>query len=88
MTSAPVFNFILSFSVESSVGNIACTERTPRNTFLHTLIDCSCSAVGKMKERINPESPAYCRTVIKLETPNATANGITAANNLIKTFSS
>ena len=79
---------LFSFSVKSSVGNIACTERTPRKTFLHTLIDCSCSAVGKMKESRNPERLAYCSTVTKLETPNATANGITAIDNPIKGFRS
>ena len=41
-----------------------------------------------MKERINPVSPAYCSAVTKLETPNATNNGIIAANSLIKGFSS
>ena len=78
------------FSVESTAGNlnVVFAVHTPRKTRLQTHIDCSCSAVGKAKERINPESPVYCATVTKLEIPNATANGTTAANNLIKDFSS
>ena len=81
---------MLSFSVESSIVNpyVVCTGHTPQKVFLQTRIDCSCSAVGKAKERINPESPAYCRTLTKLVTPNVTNNGITAANSLIKGFSS
>ena len=78
-----------SFSVESSVGNLNVgAEHTPRKAFLHILIDCSCRAVGKMKESRNPERLAYCSIVTKLETPKATDKGITAANSLIKNFSS
>ena len=88
--SVLVVSVALSFSVESSVVKpyVVCTGHTPQKVFLQTRIDCSCSAVGKAKERINPESTAYCRTLTNSETPNATNNGITAANSLIKGFSS